>query len=223
MRKLKVFWSWQSDTPGNIGRHFVREALEVALHELNADTTVVEREEIELDHDRKGVAGSPDLVSTILTKIRESAVFVADVTPVGKGETGRALMNPNVAIELGYALAHIGDSGLLMVLNEAYGDRESLPFDLRHKAGPIIFRLIPNSDREERRGVGRGLAHTLKIALRECLGKKVSSKPTTEVHQETPFRDNRARYFGPTEVLAHAMVRVKSSSCILRGHYSICE
>ena len=52
------------------------------------------------------------------------------------------MLNPNVAIELGYALAHVGNQGVLMVLNSAYGDRESLPFDLRHKAGPIIFPLI---------------------------------------------------------------------------------
>lgn len=38
---MKVFWSWQSDTPGKIGRHFVREALSKAIAELKI--------EIELD------------------------------------------------------------------------------------------------------------------------------------------------------------------------------
>jgi len=66
-----------------------------------------------VDHDRKGLRGSPDLANEILKKIDASTVFVGDVTPVGKGverknDEGaigqKSLMNPNVAIELGYAL-----------------------------------------------------------------------------------------------------------------------
>ena len=28
---MKIFWSWQSDTPGKTGRHFVRDALKMPL------------------------------------------------------------------------------------------------------------------------------------------------------------------------------------------------
>ncbi len=133
---MKVFWSWQSDTPGKIGRHFVRKTLETAIEELKEEIVVEEPDrEIHLDHDRKGVSGSPDLANTILEKIKATSIFIADVTPVGKTPNGKALINPNVAIELGFALAHIGNQGLLMVLNSQYGDRETLPFDLKHKAG----------------------------------------------------------------------------------------
>ena len=58
--------------------------------------------------------GSPDLSIEILKKIDSSTVFVGDATPVGKGaphktdegveSPGKALMNPNAAIEPGYAL-----------------------------------------------------------------------------------------------------------------------
>jgi len=58
--------------------------------------------------------GSPDLAIEILKKIGSSTVFVGDATPVGRGaphktdegveSPGEALMNPNAAIELGYAL-----------------------------------------------------------------------------------------------------------------------
>jgi hypothetical protein len=64
---MKVFWSWQSDTPGKTGRHFVREALEEAIADLKVPPDVQEptkqprREDLHLDHDRKGVPGSPDL------------------------------------------------------------------------------------------------------------------------------------------------------------------
>jgi len=82
---MKVFWSWQSDHPGRVSRHFVRGALESAIKELNESPEIQDAErEITLDHDRKGVPGSPDLARTILEKIRASDVVVADVTPVGK-------------------------------------------------------------------------------------------------------------------------------------------
>lgn len=198
---MKIFWSWQSDTPGKIGRHFVRNALEDALKELNEEPTIEESDRFELDHDRKGVPGSPDLVSTILKKIEESKVFVADVTPVGRSESNnRALLNPNVAIELGYALAKIGDNGLLMVLNSSFGDRESLPFDLRHKAGPIIFKLEPTASKEEVTRVQRELTRSLKSALKEYL-QQVDYSPATG-HKEIPPGFSVAQYFEDGEVLA---------------------
>jgi len=86
---VKVFWSWQSDTPGNTGRHFVRDALADAIAQLRVEAELEEpdrterRSELHLDHDRQGVPGSPDLARTILDKIGDSAVFVADVTSVG--------------------------------------------------------------------------------------------------------------------------------------------
>jgi hypothetical protein len=39
--------------------------------------------DLHLDHDRKGVPGSPDLARLILDKIKRSAIFVADVTNIG--------------------------------------------------------------------------------------------------------------------------------------------
>jgi hypothetical protein len=81
---MKVFWSWQSDTPGKTGRHFVRDALTAAIEELRETPEVEEpiRSTIHLDQDRKGVPGSPDLARVILEKIEQSLVFVADVTSV---------------------------------------------------------------------------------------------------------------------------------------------
>ena len=144
---MKVFWSWQSDTSGRTGRYFVRDALADAIDALKADEDIVEptereaRDALELDHDRRGVPGSPDLTATIFRKIDEAAVFVADVTSVGKTTADKRLINSNVAIEFGYAHRSLGDTFILMVQNTHYGEREDLPFDLRHKAGPIQFNL----------------------------------------------------------------------------------
>jgi hypothetical protein len=31
---VKIFWSWQSDTPGKTGRHFVRDVLRAVVDDL---------------------------------------------------------------------------------------------------------------------------------------------------------------------------------------------
>lgn len=166
---MKIFWSWQSDHDGKISRHFVRTALVNAIEQLNEDTDVddADRQEIELDHDRKDVPGSPDLARLILEKIENCDVFVGDVTPVGELKTGKLLINSNVAIELGYALRAIGDRRIIMVMNEHFGGLQDLPFDLRHKAGPIVYRLAPRADKAEIASAKKQLTAKLKIALDE--------------------------------------------------------
>jgi hypothetical protein len=199
---MKIFWSWQSDRPGNIGRHFVRQALEIALTELNQELQINEPDRLELDHDRKDVPGSPDLVATILKKIDESDVFIADVTPVGKNvESDRPLLNSNVAIELGYALAKLGDARMLMVLNTHFGERESLPFDLRHKAGPIMFKLGPTADKDERKRAGTELIRDLKTALKVYIKENYNQNESTK-KEENNIGFTIAQYFEDGAVLA---------------------
>jgi hypothetical protein len=199
---MKVFWSWQSDTPGKIGRHFVRNALSAAIERLKETPEIEEptsreaRSAMHLDQDRKGIPGSPDLARVILEKIEQSAVFVADVTSVGittatpqKGETEpKKIINPNVAIELGYALHALTDRALLMVMNEHYGRRADLPFDLQSKAGPIMFRLSADADRKTIEVASRQLTSQLAEALELCIAQHVES-----VRQQTPFPEAEAK------------------------------
>ena len=37
MRKVTVFYAWQSDSPQRFNRYLIRMALEMAAHRLNAD------------------------------------------------------------------------------------------------------------------------------------------------------------------------------------------
>lgn len=167
---MKVFWSWQADTEGKTGRHFVRDVLASALSELREELTVYERQEIQLDHDRLGLTGSPDLAPAIYAKIREATVFVADVTTVGSvtihGGTVKRMINNNVGIELGFAAGTLGDEAILMVQNSYYGGRDDLPFDLRGKAGPIEFSLPPGATRDEMETQAKVLRQRFKAALR---------------------------------------------------------
>jgi hypothetical protein len=162
---MKIFWAWQYDLPGKISRHFIRGALEEAIAQINQIKGIDEPDEafqtgaVHLDYGRKGLKGSPDLAIEILKKIDAAAVFVGDVTPVGKGPAyktddgkesdGKPLMNPNVAIELGYALKTLTTENVLMVMNNYYGRRDDMPFDLGHKGGPILYRLSPTASRQE--------------------------------------------------------------------------
>ena len=62
---MKIFWSWQSDTHGKTGRHFVRECLVDAIATVNQPVDVDEpseqerRDPVELDQERVGVVGQP--------------------------------------------------------------------------------------------------------------------------------------------------------------------
>ena len=200
---MKIFWSWQSDHDGSVSRHLIREALELAAASLNDELAVEEPErEVSVDHDRKGVPGSPDLAAIILEKIRASDVFVADVTPVGATPKNppKKLMNPNVAIELGYALHSITDRRLIMVMNSAFGSRADLPFDLQHKAGPIFYNLPLGSPKGDIKAVRKKVIEDFKVALREMVP---SFQPLAATFVETaPRKSDPARYFEPDEVLA---------------------
>ena len=144
------------------------------------------------------------LARTILTKIAQATVFVADVTSVGTSSDGqKKLINPNVAIELGYALHALTDTALLMVLNEHYGTRDDLPFDLRHKAGPILFRLAPDADRKTIEAAKRRLTNEFVVALRPYLGAPTAAAPPRPRFPETPHKTNNvAVYFDIGEHLA---------------------
>ncbi len=126
----RIFYSWQSDLPNRGNRNLIETALKSALKQLSADGGL----EVEpaLDRDTKDVPGSPAIADAILKKIDSCAVFIADVTPIGQ-LGGKSLPNPNVLIELGYAVKALGWDRVVMVLNGAYAKVEELPFDLRHR------------------------------------------------------------------------------------------
>lgn len=218
---MKVFWSWQADTPGKTGRHFVRAALADAIEVLKQPEEIEEpaereaREALHLDHDRKGVPGSPDLAPTIFRKIDQSAVFVADVTLVariqGKRVAGgdsatKRLINSNVAIEYGYALHALGDPSILTVQNVHYGDRQELPFDLKHKAGPIQFRLTPDTTKSQIAAERAKLRGEFVNALRPYMSSGLTTTEPPGKFEEIRSTTSMAFFWDPSEVIASRVV-----------------
>jgi hypothetical protein len=58
-------------------------------------------------------------------------------------------MNPNVAIELGYAMGKLGDAAVIGVMNLAFGGTDTLPFDIKHKKWPVMYRLVEGAQKPE--------------------------------------------------------------------------
>ena len=219
---MKVFWSWQADTHGKTGRHFVREALADAIKLLKVPSGVEEpyerdlRESIHLDHDRKDVSGTPSIADVIFRKIDQADVFIADVTPVAEltrlnptdGEPPvKKLINSNVAIEYGYAVRAVTDELILLVQNTHYGNRSDLPFDLQHKGSPIQYKLAPDASADERKAEKAKLVGMLVSALRACLvtigrGSALAEPKFQPIKSTT----NRAFFWEPGEVLARYSV-----------------
>ena len=184
---MKVFWSWQSDTPQASGRHFVRAALDMAVEELAGHPDLEDAERPEVDSDTSDVPGSPPIAETILRKIRECAVFVADVTPVATTPGGKKVVNPNVMIELGYALAQVGSERVVLVMNQAEGaSLRALPFDLRHWRGPLTYSLHREADEARREEVRQGLVEDLVQRLAPSLAFAARNQPVATAPQGVP-------------------------------------
>lgn len=124
-QQFKIFYSWQSDLPNNKSRNVIQSAIEKAVRLLK-DTI-----EIEADRDTKGVTGSPNIESVIFQKIDESDLFIADLSVVTSYE-GKNVPNPNVLVELGYAVGKLGWERIICFANTEFGDLEHLPFDINH-------------------------------------------------------------------------------------------
>ncbi len=133
--QVKIFYSWQSDSAKKYNRYFIEDCVNRAIKKLKLDFEV--HVEWNLDRDTKGELGTIDIVQTILKKIDECHIFIADITLINeKGQ--KRTPNPNVLFELGYAVTKVGWTNVITVFNESYGRVEDLPFDLRFRR-PAIY------------------------------------------------------------------------------------
>ena len=173
---MKVFWSWQSDWVEDANRHFIKRALDEAVKQVGKELRLDEAERPALDHDTKDTPGAVDIADEIFRKIAASAVFVADVTPIGETSKQKALPNPNVMIELGWAVNKPGWGRIILVLNlEAGYEPDDLPFDLR-KRRVLTYELKENATEVEKRQAKKRLTSDLAAALKINLKGHIDEK-----------------------------------------------
>lgn len=163
MARASVFYSWQSDLASKTNRGLIQDALERAAKRLRADESL--GVEPVIDRDTQGIAGSPDIHAAILNKIRDCDAAVFDVSFVEHGT--RELPNPNVLIELGYALGTIGSERVVLVFNTKHGEVEKLPFDIRTKRVLTYSMAEDEEPAHARNYLAAAFEQTLKTILKE--------------------------------------------------------
>lgn len=128
MQKFKIFYSWQSDLPGNKTRNFIRECIDEAI-DLAQESEAVEAER---DEATMGTTGSPNIVTTLFSKIDNCDLFIADLSLcfTEERQNEKKSPNPNVLLELGYAVKTLGWERVICLCNTDYGDK--YPFDIAH-------------------------------------------------------------------------------------------
>jgi hypothetical protein len=172
MASPTVFYAWQSDRPEDVNRYFIKAALEDAVKSMANDPAIEDAPR--LDHDTKGLTGTPDIFQAILRKIESCSAFVADLTFVGKKSVDsqpavdELIPNANVLLELGYAMHCVGWERVICVMNTAFGDPSELPFDLRARRWPIQFKLTSRNDPNYEKTRNK-LASDLRTAIRFVL------------------------------------------------------
>lgn len=125
MRAFRIFYSWQSDLPGNKTRYFIKDCIDEAIDlALSCEAIEAQRDEATL-----GITGSPNIVTTLFSKIDECDLFVADISLCFNKDQGeKKSPNPNVMLELGYAVKTLGWERIICICNTDYGN--NYPFDI---------------------------------------------------------------------------------------------
>ena len=127
-----IFYSWQSDLPESDNKQYIGTCLQDALakskkgYKFSLDYVI--------DRATSKRIGTIDIAQTIFNKINIAKMFVADVSIINnRTRKYRKMVNPNVLIELGYAVRTIGWENVICVFNTKYGNPEDLPFDIRSR------------------------------------------------------------------------------------------
>ncbi|MDU1575949.1 MAG: hypothetical protein E6868_22275 [Pantoea sp.] len=190
-----VFYSWQSDLDSRANRNLIEDALKKAMKAIKKDDS--ESIYPVLDRDTSGLLGSPSISESIFNKISLADIFVADVSIINSQLSGRKTANPNVLIELGYAVSQLGWDRVIMVQNTFYGSPEELPFDLRGRR-VIAYSLDPSIEsKSEAKGQLQGrIESALKESLNDSKLGSISSGQDALIWWGKWFSEQRRSYGG---------------------------
>lgn len=183
-----VFYAWQSDLPNRTNRTLIERCIESAIEKANSMRPP--EDHLVLDKDTQGVSGFPVISEVILSKIESCAVFVGDLSFVTAASAPRPIPNPNVMLELGYAISSLRDRRIVGVFNTAYGDPYELPFDMRNRRLPLEYRASEEDGAEtlavEREKLTRRLTEALIEAAKHAPDEPDNTSDILPVHAAKP-------------------------------------
>ncbi|MEH6345016.1 MAG: hypothetical protein V7785_08025 [Bermanella sp.] len=210
----RIFYSWQSDLPNSSNRGFINSALEQAIKEIKTEDSFSMIPF--LDRDTDGIIGSPDISVSIFEKIKSSSIFVCDISIINShaGDFSRPTPNPNVLIELGYAIGVLGWGRIILVMNSNFGDVGLLPFDLKGRRVQV-YSMTPSSlDQEsERKKISMILKSGIKeILLNSPLGKLSEISPISIINTDSESKEAKLRL---DTLKAITYIQEKNSGLIL--------
>jgi hypothetical protein len=208
---LTIFNSWQSDSPHN--SKGIRAALREASNKLESEISGLH---IKIDEATSNQVGSLHIPNAILNNISNSDFFVVDLTTVGTTfNKTKKIQNPNVLIELGYAVSQLGWDRIIILFNKDFGEFKDLPFDIE-KRSCLDFKII---SAEDKNGIGQ-LRENLIARFRQIIEAN-PERPSrmTEVLDKDRANDIKTIkmilvWMAPTEMdylLEHGSGRVKKS------------
>ena len=157
-----IFFSWASDFNAQKShKKFITNCLKIVSKRLGIKELIIQQKnddnqsfrdyilrsdgDVEVTDSVVGEIGSPDIAYTIFDRISKCSKYVCDVS-IALENDKRKSPNPNVLIELGYAIRVLGWKNIILFYD--LGERQSngkymykledLPFDIRQHS-PITF------------------------------------------------------------------------------------
>ncbi len=185
----RVFYSWQSDCPNSTNRGLISTALERAVKEIKHDNTI--SVEPVVDRDTLGLPGSPDITSSIFEKIEEASAFVCDISIIDLN-VNKPSPNPNVLLELGYAIRVLGWDRIILVMNTAFGEPHILPFDLRGRR--VCTYSVQEKEQEKssaRNKLNKSLVDALKLIFESPQKERGDEKNKNITHDVNIFQTSK--------------------------------
>lgn len=177
-----IFYSWQSDLPKDTNQRAIGSCIKSAIIPIEENN---DKLKLNFDEATRGESGSPDIPSTIFNKILRADIFICDITTINHLDNSkRKTPNPNVLIELGFAISVLGWERIVMVFNKKFGEFHlELPFDLdKRRVTPFTI-----SDKSDKYGKN-DLTSKFKAAIETIINKKPLKPSEKEIKSEKIIR-----------------------------------
>lgn len=179
-----IFFSWQSDLDreNDNSSKSIKVALRNACNDIESNSHNIK---LTIDDATRDESGSIDIAETIFQKISTADIFICDLTTINEKENGRKVPNPNVSIELGYAIALLGRERIISLFNKTHGNfPDDIPFDFKTKR-ILDFKITDQKDSN-----GKGI---LKIKLGEAIKLIIDKKPPKPYKNLNPEEEKKNR------------------------------